>query len=115
METRQPMINRRHALLLARARFFPPHGGHMLRPVALQLAGHLARYPLRQRAGQQTRQTTDHLLRDLTHALVERLTGPVTGQWTRHGPVTLRVLWHVSRPVSIQFSNWMPAKLQPFP
>ena len=81
----------------------------MLRPVAFSLAVHLARHSLRQRAGQQTRQTTDHLLRDLMHALVERLAGPVTDQRTRHGPITLQIRWHVHRPVSVQFSNWLPA------
>ncbi len=56
----------------------------MARPDALQLAGHLARHPLRQRAGQQTRLATDHLLRNLTHTPVDRLAGPVTDQRTRH-------------------------------
>src|SRR6266542_219020 len=113
MKTRPPMINRTHALLLARARFFPPHGAHMPRQAALHLAGSLAHPPLRRGAGQQTSPFPDHFLRDFTHALVERLADPLTGPRNHHGPVTWRVKWHVRRPVSLQFSNRLPAKRPP--
>ena len=63
----------------------------MPRQVASQLAGHLACHPARQRAGHQTGQINGHLIRRVTHALVERLAGQGTWHPTCNGTVTLLV------------------------
>jgi len=81
----------------------------MPRQGASQLAGHLARDPMRERAGHQTGQINGHLIRRVTHALVERLAGQVAEHRTCHGPVTLRVKRRVNWPVGVQFSNQPPA------
>ena len=63
----------------------------MPRQGASQLAGHLARDPMRERAGHQTGQINGHLIRRVTHALVEGLAGQGTGHPTRRRTARLRV------------------------
>jgi len=109
MKIQITIINRAHAILLVRTMFCASQGAHMPRQGASQLAGHLARDPMRERAGHQTGQINGHLIRRVTHALVERLAGQVAEHRTCHGPVTLRVKRRVNWPVGVQFSNQPPA------
>ena len=109
MKIQSTIINRAHAILLVGTRFCAPQGAHMPRQGASQLAGHLACHPMRERAGQQTNQITGHLIRRVTHALVERPDGQGTGHRTRHRPFRLRVTRRVNWPVIVQFSNQPPA------
>ena len=115
MKTPQSMFNRRHALLLARARFFAPGGAHMPRQVARPLADQLACHSTRHPVGHLARQIISHLIRHFTRALVERMAGQIDGYRTRHGPAAWQVRWCVNPPLSIQFSNRQPPNSLPVP
>ena len=63
----------------------------MPRQGASQLAGHLAYHPMRERVRHQIGKINGHLIRRVTHALVERLAGQGTWHPTCNGTVTLLV------------------------
>ena len=109
MKTHSAIINIGHAILLVGTRSCAPHGAHMPRQGASQLAGNLARHPMRERAGHQAGQIIGHMIRRVTYPLVDRLAGQGTGHRTRHRPARLRVKWRVNWPVRVPFSNRPPA------